>query len=457
MADYPALAATIINSVGGAGNISNLVHCLTRLRFNLVDKQEAAPLDDIRTIEGVMGAVWQGPQLQIIIGPAVADLYAEVCLQAGIEQQTALEENLDGDPGETDRKKFSPSVIFDVFAGVCAPIVPAFAGAGVIKGMLTLLSTYGIMSPESGAYILLNAIGDSVFRFLPFVIAYTAAKKFKTNSVLALALAGVFMYPSIIDSPGAKLSILGLDITCVNYASTVLPILITVWIMSYVHAWIQKHCIDCLRVVVVPIVTLLVCGFLGLCLIGPIGYNIGVLVGAGLKGLFDIAPWLGGFIDGATRPFMIFMGIHMTLPSISINNIATLGYDMLGPAHACATMAAAGMCFGAFLKAQSTANKSAFFSSFVSAFIGITEPALYGCAFRFKRLLIALVIGGGVSGAVVSTLGAKATAFAMPSIISLPAYSTSIPQVLIGLSIAFVLTAALTYIIGFDEDAAAAN
>jgi len=174
-------------------------------------------------------------------------------------------------------------------------------------------------------------------------------------------------------------------------------------------------------------------------------------VGEAFKWLFDTAPWLGGLIDGGTRPFVVFLGMHMTLSTVMINNISTLGYDMLGPVHACATMAAAGMCFGAFLRAKKTANRSATFSSFISAFIGITEPALYGVAFRFKRPLIALCIGGGVSGAIVSMLGAKAVTFAMPSIISLPAYSGSIPQVLIGLAIAFVLTAALTYVLGFDE------
>lgn len=451
MADYTATATAIIAAVGGKENISNLVHCVTRLRFNLKDRDACASIEELSEIEGALGATWAGPQLQIIIGPGVADAYAEVCAQAGLDTQDAIDENLDGDLAEGGKKGFHPSAIFDVFTGVFAPIVPAFAGAGIIKGVLTLLSTYGITASDSGAYILLNAIGDSVFRFLPFIIAFTAAKKFKTNEVMALAIAGIYMYPTIIDNAGGTLNIFGFDVTCVNYASTVLPVLISVWIMSYLYAWIQAHCVDFLRVVVVPIVTLVVSGFVGICLVGPIGYNVGIYVGEAFKWLFDTAPWLGGLIDGGTRPFVVFLGMHMTLSTVMINNISTLGYDMLGPVHACATMAAAGMCFGAFLRAKKTANRSATFSSFISAFIGITEPALYGVAFRFKRPLIALCIGGGVSGAIVSMLGAKAVTFAMPSIISLPAYSGSIPQVLIGLAIAFVLTAALTYVLGFDE------
>lgn len=451
MADYAPMAAEILKAVGGKDNIVNLVHCLTRLRFNLKDKNKCASLDEIGGIPGALGAVWQGPQLQIIVGPAVAEVYAEVCSQAGIDMQAAIDENLDED---LPRKGFHISAIFDVFTSVFAPIVPAFAGAGILKGVLTLCTTYGFMASDTGLYLLLNAIADCVFKFLPFLIAFTAAKKFKTNEVMALCIAGIYMYPTILENAGSQIEIFGIPVTCVNYASTVLPALVSVWIMSYLYAWIQKHCVEYLRVVVVPIVTLVVSGFVGICIVGPIGYNLGIYVGEAFKWLFGVAPWLGGLIDGATRPLLVFTGMHMTMSTVMINNIATLGYDMLGPVHACATMAAAGMCFGAFLKARNVSNRSVTFSAFISAFIGITEPALYGVAFRFKRPLVALCIGGGVSGAIVAMLGARAITFAMPSIISLPAYTGTIPAVLIGLAIAFVLTAALTYVLGFDESIA---
>ena len=390
--------------------------------------------------------MYQGGQLQIIIGQTVADVYEEVCKQAALEVQTAIDENLDD-----GKKKFSVQTLFDVISSVFVPAIPAFAGAGIIKGLLTLLTNYGLMSNETGLYLVLNAIGDSVFYFLPFIIAYTAAKKFKTSEVLALVLAGLYMYPSILGNAGQTISVLGIPITCVKYSGTVLPILCSVWIMSYIHKWMQKHTVEYLRVVVVPIVTLIVTGLLSICIIGPIGYNLGIYLGNAFKWLFDVAPWLGGLIDGGTRPLVIFTGMHMTLSTIMINNINTLGYDMLGPVHAVATMASAGMCFGAFLRARKDSNKSACFSAFISAFIGITEPSLYGVAIRFKRPLIALCIGGGVSGAFVAAMGAKAISFAMPSIISLPVYSGSIPTMLIGFVISFVLTAALTYVLGFDE------
>lgn len=444
--DYGALAAAIIQAVGGKENINSCVHCVTRLRFTLKDNKKAQSTEQIGSIPGTVGCVYQGGQLQIIIGQTVADVYEEVCKQAALEVQTAIDENLDD-----GKKKFSVQTLFDVISSVFVPAIPAFAGAGIIKGLLTLLANYGLMSNETGLYLVLNAIGDSVFYFLPFIIAYTAAKKFKTSEVLALVLAGLYMYPSILSNAGQTVSVLGIPVTCVKYSGTVLPILCSVWIMSYIHKWLQKHTVEYLRVVVVPIVTLIVTGLLSICIIGPIGYNLGIYLGNAFKWLFDVAPWLGGLIDGGTRPLVIFTGMHMTLSTIMINNINTLGYDMLGPVHAVATMASAGMCFGAFLRARKDSNKSSCFSAFISAFIGITEPSLYGVAIRFKRPLIALCIGGGVSGAFVAAMGAKAVSFAMPSIISLPVYSGSIPTMLIGFVISFVLTAALTYALGFDE------
>ena len=199
--DYRALAAAIVEAVGGKENITSCVHCVTRLRFNLKDLKKSKSTEEIGSIPGTVGCVNQGGQLQVIIGQTVADVYAEVCSQAGLDTQTALTENLDA-----EKKKWSPKVLFDVISSVFVPAVPAFAGAGIIKGLLTLFTTYGLMSNETGLYLVLNAIGDSVFYFLPFIIAYTAAKKFKTNEVLALVLAGLYMYPSILNNAGNSIS-----------------------------------------------------------------------------------------------------------------------------------------------------------------------------------------------------------------------------------------------------------
>ena len=208
----------------------------------------------------------------------------------------------------------------------------------------------------------------------------------KTNEVLAIAIAGIYMYPTILEGAGTQANLFGYNFYLVKYASTVLPIIMSVWIMSYIYRWLSKVTPSFLRVVVVPLGTLVVMAPLSLVVIGPIGYNVSIYVGEFFKWLFEVAPVVGGFVDGFTRPLVVFTGTHMMLQPVMINNIEVLGYDMLGPVHCAATYAAAGMCLGAFLKARNTNNKSSSFSALISGLIGITEPALYGVAFRLKNL-----------------------------------------------------------------------
>lgn len=448
MKDYKNLATSILEKVGGKSNISYLVHCMTRLRFNLKD-ESLANQDDINAIPGVMGSLYQNGQLQIIIGETVPEVYDEVCKIAGIQKEAGIDEDLDR--SKTAKKKFNVGAIFDVFSACFAPIVTAFAGAGVLKGVLILLTNYKFMTTDTGLYLILNAAADSVFYFLPFMLAFTSAKKFKTNEIMAMIIAGIYMYPTVLAGAGTQMDLFGFSFYLVKYASSVLPILASVWIMSFLYRFLTKHTPSFLRVVVVPVGVLLVMAPLSIVIIGPLGYNVGIMVGNAIGALFDFSPMLGGLIYGASRQLLVFTGTHMALSPIILSNLETFGFDVLSPVSAMSTMAVAGMCLGVFIKAKKEANKASSFSAFASSFIGVTEPALYGIAFRFKKPLIAVCIGGGISGAIVSAMGAKAIAFAMPSIISLPAYAGSIPTVLIGMAISFVITAIIAYFLGFDE------
>lgn len=204
-----------------------------------------------------------------------------------------------------------------------------------------------------------------------------------------------------------------------------------------------------LRIVFTPTLTLLVMSVLCLGLIGPLGYNIGYYLGHGIAGVFNLSPVIGGFVLGAIRPLVILTGMQSVFTPIITNNIAVLGYDFISPVHTVATMAAAGICLGAFLKTRRKENKENYMSFFVSAFIGITEPALYGLAFRFRNQLAALMVSGGVSGAVVSALGAKKYASGMPSWITFPAYGDTIPALFAGLAVAFIVSVAMAWFLGF--------
>lgn len=453
MANYTNLAEEIIAGVGGKENILDLFHCATRLRFTLADESKANQ-EQLKKIEGVWGCANKIGQLQVIIGQTVPDVYAEICRQTGIQAKGAVEDDEDT---AADQKKTKSSLLnkfLDFMTACFNPLIPALAGAGVLKGLLTLASTYHWMDTSAGTYIALNAAGDAVFYFLPFLLAVTAAKKLKTSEPLAVVLAGILMYPDILNNAGTASEFLGIPFTMVKYSSSVLPILMCVFVMSYVHRWLTKLVPDFLRVVLVPLGTLVVMAPVALVALGPLGYYFGIYVGEGIKALFEVSPLLAGIIVGGTRQFIVFAGMHMSLAPIMINNIGTLGYDMIGPVNCVATMACAGMCFGTFLKAKKADNKASIGSAFISAFIGITEPALYGVGFRFKRPLLGAIVGGAVAGGFVAVLGGKAVSYAMPSIVSLPAYTGSIPVMLIGLAIAFVVSAAVSYAAGLDEEVA---
>lgn len=452
MKDYQQIAESIVKNVGGEDNISYLVHCVTRLRFNLKDKS-LVNKQELENTLGVIGTMEQNGQFQVIIGEDVADVYQAILKQTSLSND---DREFDSETGEiiqedTIKKKFSIGSVFDYLSGSFAPVVPAFAGAGILKGVIILLTNYNLLSTESGLYVLLQTASDATFYFLPFLLAYSASKKLNANPMMSMLMAGIYLYPDIINNAGSTISVLGINMPLLKYSATVLPILLSVWVLSKIYPFIERNIVSYLRVVVVPVIVLVIMTPVNLMVFGPLGYYCGLGLGKIFEWLFAYAPWLGGLVDGATRPFVILTGMHSVMGTIMLNNVATLGYDMLGPVHAVAAMAAAGMCFGVFLRAKKQSDKATFFSAFISAFIGITEPALYGVAFRFKKPLYALVIGGGVSGALVAVLDARALSFAMPSIISLPVYAGSIITMMIGFVVAFVLTAVLAYIFGFDE------
>lgn len=441
---YEDLANRVVTLIGGKDNISFFTHCVTRLRFNVKDKG-LVNVEEIERLEGVVGCQWSGEQLQIIIGAAVNDVYQQICDMNDLKQETEINENID------EKKKWSINTIFEVLSACIVPIIPALCGTGIIKGLLIIGTNYGWLSTDAGIYVLLNAVSDATFYFLPFLISVSAAKKFKTNGTLAMILAGLYLHPSISALSGQQLNLFGIDINIINYSSTVLPIIISVWIMSYVYKFIDSWMPKTLRVVFTPALTVLIMSPICLGVIGPLGYNIGLYLGQGIKALYDISPLIAGFVNGALRPLIIATGMQTVFTPIMLNNLATLGYDFISPVHTVATMATAGMCFGAFLRMKKSSEKENYLSAFVSAFIGITEPALYGIALRIKRQLIALMIGGGVSGAFVAFMGAKMYAVGMPSWVSLPGFGDTIPTVVIGLLIAFVVTAAVSFVLGFDK------
>ncbi len=328
------LASKILELVGGAKNVDNVVHCYTRLRFNLKDDNQADQ-EKIEKLDGVITVQKQAGQFQVVIGNNVAKVYNELIKL----DEFSTDNSGSKEPSGNKKKQNIASRLMETIAGIFTPVIPAIAGAGILKGLLGLITTLKWADPASGSIRILALIADCVFYFLPFFLAVSAARKFKTSEFMALALAGGLMYPTIMDAAKSiaagnevePISFVGLPVGLVNYSSTVIPIILSVWILSYVYRLIDRFMPTVVKSIFTPTLALLIMIPIELIAIGPMGSYLGVSLANGVNWLFEHVGFLAGMLLGGTRPLLVMVGMHYGLMPIAISNLATLGYDYLIP------------------------------------------------------------------------------------------------------------------------------
>jgi len=416
--DKKELAEKIVQELGGKENILQSWHCITRLRFNVAD-EEKVNLDGLKALGSVMGAQYQNGQFQVIIGNKVAEVYEEVSQVLG-----SLESSGKNQPV---KRKHVIDAVFDIISGIFAPILPAIVGAGLLKGVLSLIIACKLMAPADSGYVVLNMIADAPFYFLPFLVAFSSARKFKTNEFLAVTIAGVIMYPTIIQYAAsgevASLSLLGLKIPMINYSSTVIPIILGVFLMSYIYKAVDRVVPDVLKVIVTPLVVLFTDAVLVLVVVAPLGSYVGVYVQLFFSYLYQIAGPLAGAVLGGLMPLIVITGMHYAFFPSTFLNFSKLGYDtILLPLNLVGNMAQTGAALGVAVKTKDFKMKSLAFSTTVSAFFGITEPAIYGVTLKLKKPFYAALAGGAVGGGIYGTFAVKAFSFSVPGITALPSY-----------------------------------
>jgi len=416
--DKKELAEKIVQELGGKENILQSWHCITRLRFNVAD-EEKVNLDGLKALGSVMGAQYQNGQFQVIIGNKVAEVYEEVSQVLG-----SLESSGKNQPV---KRKHVIDAVFDIISGIFAPILPAIVGAGLLKGVLSLIIACKLMAPADSGYVVLNMIADAPFYFLPFLVAFSSARKFKTNEFLAVTIAGVIMYPTIIQYAAsgevASLSLLGLKIPMINYSSTVIPIILGVFLMSYIYKAVDRVVPDVLKVIVTPLVVLFTDAVLVLVVVAPLGSYVGVYVQLFFSYLYQIAGPLAGALLGGLMPLIVITGMHYAFFPSTFLNFSKLGYDtILLPLNLVGNMAQTGAALGVAVKTKDSKMKSLAFSTTVSAFFGITEPAIYGVTLKLKKPFYAALAGGAVGGGIYGTFAVKAFSFSVPGITALPSY-----------------------------------
>ncbi|MEL4505593.1 beta-glucoside-specific PTS transporter subunit IIABC [Luteococcus sp. H138] len=457
------LAASIVEKVGGPSNVVSVGHCATRLRFQLADAT-LADTTALLAVKGVVDVVEKGGQYQIVIGPGVQALHREVsdAVGAGAPSGDQVEDPEQGIVGR----------VLGIIAGAFFPIVPAIVGGGMLKAVAAILLATMVLTPQSPTYVFLNFMGDAAFYFLPVLLGVSAAQKFKVNPYVAGALGAMLIHPAFSQmvtaarTGGPTIEVFGLPVQPVNYASSVIPIFLMVWLQSYVEPLANKIMPKAVHMVSTPLLTSFVVGLVGFLGLAPLGNWIGMALGSGVTSLSQTAPWLVPGLMGAFTPLLVMTGMHYGIIPVGINLLATTGKDpVVGPGMLVSNVAQGGAALAVALRAKNVNTKSLAGSSGFTAVLGITEPALYGVNLRFKRPLIAAMIGGGIGGLLIGFMGVGRFAQVAPGLLALPSYIdpknpanlSVLIWAVVGVAVAFASAFAITLVWGIDESADAAK
>lgn len=442
--DFQKVAEEILPLLGGKENIVFLTHCVTRLRFNLADREQIQ-LDSFKKINGVLGAQWSGDQLQIIIGQDVADAYQAMCRTAGISGQAAS-------PDEKKKKKFKPSDILDTLAGCMTPLIPLLLGLGLVKVLVMFLEVTHLLSTGSSTYTVLTALGDAGLYFLPIFVGATAARKFETNIALSMWICALMIHPTILAASTAEtaLHIFGIPIYQAGYTYTLVPSILVVWVMSYVERFITEHSPKVIRNITGPLLTALIMTPLTLCLLAPLGNMIGIYVSAALNWLYNTVGFLAVGLMAAFCPFIVMTGMHGGLLPIMVQSFASLGREgFMIPANVISNINQGIASIAVGIKTKDGDLRAEALSCGVSAVVaGVTEPAMFGVTIKYKTPMYA-AMAGSLAGGLIAGLG-KTTAYAMTTsnaLFALPAFLSNDLSNLIWMVVAIVIGALITFVL----------
>ncbi|MGE6258424.1 PTS beta-glucoside transporter subunit IIBCA [Heyndrickxia sporothermodurans] len=448
---YEKLAKNILDLVGGENNVTSLVHCATRLRFVLKDDTKANK-GKLENTDGVITVKESGGQFQVVIGNTVPEVYKEIGKISNL-----LNDSKKADASTKERKGNIFGRAVDVISSIFAPLLGVMAGAGILKGLLLIASNLSWLDTSGTTYTILAATGDSLFYFLPLLLAVTTARKFEGNVFTALTIAGALLYPSIIalKTEGVDTTFFGIPVTMMSYSSTVIPIILSVIVMSKLEKVCNRFIHESVKNFVTPLISLVIMVPLTLIVFGPIGVNVGNWIASAILAAFAFNPLIAGAIMGACWQLLVIFGVHWGLIPVFINNIAVYGRDGIKPASTASVFAQTGAAFGVFLKTKNKKLKALAGSATITALFGITEPAVYGVTLRLKRPFIAGIIGGAVGGAIIGQAGTQAFASGAPGLLTLPIFygpgGQGFMGLIIGIIAAFIVSAVLTFILGFED------
>lgn len=414
---YEQLAKDIIANVGGKENVISVVHCITRLRFKLKDENKANT-EVLKNMDGVVTVMKSGGQYQVVIGNHVPDVYKAVVAVGGFQ----AEKPVDFDD-ESQEKQSVFNKFIDIISSIFSPVLGLLAATGIVKGFNAAFVALGWLSNTDGTYILLNAIGDGFFTFLPIFLGYTAMKKFGGTPFLGMAIAAALVHPSlatiksgeaimtvfsgtIFESP-VHITFLGIPVILMTYTSSVIPIVISAYFSAKIEKWLAKVIPAVVKSFFVPMLTLLIIVPLTFLIIGPAATWIANGIGAGVLWIYEAAPIVAGLILGAFWQVFVIFGVHWGLVPIYYNNLAVMGFDSFIALTFAASFAQTGAVLGVWAVTKDKKVKSLSLPAFISGLFGVTEPAIYGITLPLKKPFIVSCISSAIGGAILAIMGSK--------------------------------------------------
>ncbi|WP_405315194.1 beta-glucoside-specific PTS transporter subunit IIABC [Lactobacillus helveticus] len=432
--NYDNLAKTIIQDVGGKDNVNSVVHCATRLRFKLKDEKKAND-DALKDTDGVVTVVKAGGQYQVVIDNEVADVYDAVLKEVGFPGggQVPDDDGADDDSSFIDK---AVALISGIFTDILAPL----SAGGIIKGLVVMCASLGWLSKTSGAYQILYAIGDSIFFFLPVFLGFTAARRFHMNQFIGAAIGATLTYPSMVALASSKtiLSTLfkgtafasevhttffGIPVITMNYSSTVLPVIFTVWFASIIDHWAKKWISTVVQMFLVPVATMIIALPVAFIVIGPVMTWVGDVIGAVMQGIYNFSPIVAGILMCALWQVLVIFGVHWGIVAVTTADLAALGYDPILALSCMVCYAQVGVVLAMIKQTKEKKLKETATGGFFSGLFGVTEPAIYGVTLPRRIPFILSCIGGAISGAVIGAF--HSVLYMLPSmgIFAIPAYA----------------------------------
>ena len=446
---YTEEAKQIVALVGGEKNINSLVHCATRLRFELKDEGKADK-EALNKLSYVLQVVISGGQYQVVIGPAVHDYYEAILAIARIGGGSGSSKKEDG------KNQSLISRAMKVISGAFSPLIPALAGAGMVKALLTLFTEFGIMGYEDPTYLILSAAGNAVFYFLPVFLGITLSKQFGANPYVGGTIGAALLEPNFTGLLSAEgVNFLGIPVTPIDYAATIFPIFIAVIIYSLLEKGLKKIIKQELQLFLVPMLSVMIMVPFTVILFGPFGTTVGNGVSDVVVALFNFNSLIAGLILGAAYPFLTMLGLHWGFTPVTLQNLEMFGGDVLEGAAVCAVFAQIGIAVGVYLKGKKHSKIRGIAGPTIITGIcaGVTEPILYGIVMNYKRLMAVVAIAGGVGGAINGAFHVTCDAYVFHNIFALAMRTYSpFAGYLIGITAALAVGLLLTYFWGITED-----